>query len=50
SFLMLQAVSVLRKYVEVIDDPLARKFDVMLGVFRRETRALGMQSMKDTSN
>ena len=43
----LQAVLLLEKYVNELDDPFARKFEVMLGTFGRRTRVLNMQRIKD---
>ncbi|KAF8523432.1 hypothetical protein JB92DRAFT_2884861 [Gautieria morchelliformis] len=41
----LQAVLVLSKYVRDIDDPFARKLEMMLGSFGQRTRAAGMKKI-----
>ncbi|KAH0828974.1 hypothetical protein J3R83DRAFT_2406, partial [Lanmaoa asiatica] len=43
----LQAMMVLRRYANEMDDPLARKVEAVLVSFRRMTRVCEMKSMKD---
>ncbi|KAF8463207.1 hypothetical protein JB92DRAFT_2776165 [Gautieria morchelliformis] len=43
----LQAMLVLRKYARDIEDPFARKLEMMLGSFGQRTRAAGMKNLKD---
>ena len=45
----LQAVLILKRYVQDLDDPaFARKLGMMLGSFRQRTRVTGMWSMRDS--
>ncbi|KAI5982224.1 hypothetical protein EDD15DRAFT_2181399 [Pisolithus albus] len=44
----LQAVLVLQKYTKSLNDPFARKLELMLGTFGQRTRTKGMQNMKDS--
>ena len=44
----LQAVLVLKKYVQDLDDPFAHKLEMMLGSFGQRTRIAGVWSMKDS--
>jgi len=44
----LQAVLILKRYVQDLDDPFARKLEMMLGSFGQRMRIAGMQSMKDS--
>ena len=44
----LQAVLILKRYVQDLDDPFARKLEMMLGSFGQRTRIAGMRSMKDS--
>ncbi|KIK81930.1 hypothetical protein PAXRUDRAFT_154894 [Paxillus rubicundulus Ve08.2h10] len=45
---VLQALLTLRKYIAALDDPFARKLEVMLGSFGQWTRVVEMQGMEDT--
>jgi hypothetical protein len=45
---LLQAVLMLRKHVATLDDPFARKLEMMLGSFGQRTRVAEMQHTTDT--
>ncbi|KAF8547115.1 hypothetical protein OG21DRAFT_1425418 [Imleria badia] len=42
-----KAVLILRKYTKYLDDPLTRKLEMMLGLFRQQMHATAIQNTKD---